>query len=118
MRWQGRCPTRHRSRARSARRSPSSSRLPEGLALAAEPVDLEFDDVAGAQLRLGLRHSESDARRSAGVNDVARIEGHELAQVPHKVVDAEDHVGRAAVLARLAVDTQPYAERLWVGDLV
>ncbi len=87
------------------------------LPLTSEAVDLELDDVSRAQVRL-IRPPEGHAGRGAGVNDVARVQGHELAEVPDEVVDREDHVLRAAVLPDLSVDPQPETELLGVPDLI
>src|SRR5919108_4046193 len=91
--------------------------LAEALPLAAEAVDLQLDQVAGAQVGV-VGAAERDARRGAGVDHVARLQDHELAGVPDQVAHAEDHVLGGAVLAQLAVDPGPQAESLRVADLV
>ena len=94
-----------------------SGRGDEPLPLPAEPVDLELDDVAGAEVRLA--GAEPDARRRARVDEVAGLEHHELAEVPDHVRDR----GRScrpccppACVSPLTVSAQ--LELLRVVDLV
>src|SRR5690348_7149119 len=78
----------------------------ELLPLPAETLDLQLDDVTGAQVRLGLGLAHGDAGGRAGVDDVARVQGHEPADVPDDLGDGEDLVRGVAVLLELAVDPQ------------
>jgi hypothetical protein len=48
--------------------------------LGAKAIDTEFDHVTGLQ-KPGRGLTEADAGRGAGGDDVAREEGHELAEV-------------------------------------
>src|SRR6185437_4579903 len=88
------------------------------LALLAEAVDAERDDVAGLQEHRRRLHAEPDARRRASDDDVARVHDEELRAVPDDVLGAEDHGLGVAALAALAVDVEPHAEVLHVLDLV
>src|SRR5450830_1200034 len=81
----------------TAATSPVNSAISDSLSLrefltgTTELIDLEFHDVAVAQIGV-LRQPEGDAGRRAGVDDVARTKHHELAQIPDDVIDPEDHV--------------------------
>src|SRR5215470_5157116 len=87
------------------------------LALAAQLIDAELDDVARLQPhRRGEPHP--DAGRRSGVDEVARLEDQELAQVVHDEVRVEDHVRGRAGLPPDAVDVEPHAQRQDVADLV
>src|SRR6266540_609270 len=91
----------------SIRMGCSSAGLPchDGLALPAEPVDLDLDHVARGQV--GEAPGERDALRRPREYDVARLEREVLAQVVHHVRDVEDLVGGRRVLPRLAVHPAP-----------
>ena len=67
--------------------------------------------------RLGLP-AHADARRGAGGDDVARLQGHELADVADDLGHGEDHGAGVARLHALAVDVEPHVEALHVADLV
>jgi hypothetical protein len=82
---------------------PALSGLDEDLALPAKTFDIQLNDVTGAEVRL-VRQAESDAGRGARVDDITRLEDHELAQVPDDVIDPEDHVRGIAVLALVPID--------------
>src|SRR5688572_7853808 len=93
-------------------------RLLADLALPAEAVDRELHHVAFLEVdRVGLL-AQADAGRRAGRDDVARLEDHELAQVPHEVLHVEDHRPGVAGLAADAVHVERETERLGIGDLV
>src|SRR4051794_11953626 len=80
-------------------------------------LDLDLHAIAGGEeLRRGER--EADARRRAGEDQVAGLEGDRLLQEADEVGDAEDQVRRARVLAQLAVDPRAQLEVLDIGDLV
>jgi hypothetical protein len=69
----------------------------------------------------GLRggfHSEAHSWRRAGVDDVARIENHELAQVPDDVMGGEHHRAGMAGLAFVPIHRQMECQVLWVRDFV
>src|SRR5450759_1612648 len=88
------------------------------LRLSAQPVDAEFDHVAGPQIfRLHLA-ADADARGRAGGDHVARLEHEELRAIPNDMLAVEDHVAGVAILALLAVDVRPYSEVLRVLDFV
>src|SRR5262249_33559932 len=88
------------------------------LALFAQALDAERDDIAGLQIfRLRL-HAEPDARRRAGDDDVARQQHKELRQIPDDVIAVEDHRAGVTALAFLAVDVEPHIEIVDVLDLV
>ena len=86
------------------------------VALPPQPFDLHLDQVTG--LEEGEPPRLGHPGRRAGVDDVARLEHRRLAQPQDQLGDAEDHVGRARVLTRLAVDPTAHLEHLRVGDLV
>src|SRR6516225_8985417 len=87
------------------------------LGLLTELLDAEMHDVAGLQEKLWL-HAETDARRRAGGDHVARLEHHELADIGDEMLDAEDHrLGRAG-LAALAAHIEEHREVLGVRHLV
>src|ERR1039458_5444537 len=70
------------------------------LRLGAEPVDAEFDHVAGPQIfRLHLA-ADADARGRAGGDHVARLQHEELRAIPNDMLAVEDHVAGVAILAR------------------
>jgi len=101
----------------ASRRPTSRSCGATGGALAAEVVDFEGDDVAGVEIARGL-HAEADAGRSAGGDDVAGLEGHELREVVDQMRHVEDHRARVAVLAGFVVDPEAKAEVGRVGNFV
>ena len=80
-------------------------------------VDLQPDPVTRAQVGV-VGQAERDPRRRAGVDQIAELEDHVLAQVPDEIADTEDHVGGVAVLAPVSVDRQPQPELLRVGHLI
>src|SRR4029077_4228932 len=100
------------------RRSALRLELHDLLALLAEPLDAERDDVAGLEPNGSRLHAERDARRRAGGDDVARLHHEDLRAVPDDVRDAEDHRLGIAALALLAVHVEPHVELLHVLDLV
>lgn len=85
--------------------------------LAAEVIDFESDDIAGAEIARGL-HAEADAGRGAGGDDVAGFEGHELRQIMNEERHVEDHRASAAVLAWFVVDPEAKAEIGGIGNFV
>src|ERR1022692_751737 len=98
----------------------ASSRLERHdlLRLGAQPVDADFDHVAGPQIfRLHLA-ADADARGRAGGDHVARLQHEELRAIPNDMLAVEDHVAGVAILALLAVDVRPYSEVLRVLDFV
>src|SRR5664280_1661123 len=88
------------------------------LLLRAEPVDAEFDHVAGLQILWLYLAAEADARRRAGDDHVAGLQHEELRAIPDDMLAIEDHVAGVAVLALFAVDVRPYREVLRVLDFV
>src|SRR5215218_7495822 len=85
--------------------SPCGSGGDVELALAAESVDLELDDVAGGEIGEAAR--ERDTLGGPGEHEITRLEGEHLAELPDDRVDAEDEVARTRVLSRLAVHEAP-----------
>src|SRR5690349_19120015 len=71
------------------------------LARPAEAVDLQLHHVTDPQVGLGLRLAQGNPRGGTGVDDVARVEHDEPAQVPDDLGDAEGHVLGVAVLPLL-----------------
>ncbi|MNF11735.1 hypothetical protein D3C80_2130110 [compost metagenome] len=59
--------------SKPARRSVVLDIGDEGLLLAAEAFDAEFDDITGLEEARRL-HAKADARRRAGGDDVARMQ--------------------------------------------
>lgn len=53
-------------------------------------------------------HTIADTSRCAGENDVARMQGHELAQVADDFLYTKHHVGSITLLTHLAIDFRPY----------
>src|ERR1700712_5259082 len=88
------------------------------LALLAELLDAERDDVAGLEELRRRLHAQAHARRRAGDDDVARLHDEELRAVPDQVFAAEDHGLGVAALALLAVDVEPHVEVLRILDFV
>ena len=88
------------------------------LRLLAEALDAEAHGLAGLQEDRVRLHAHADAGRRAGGDDVAGLQGHELADVADELGDAEDHRLGRAVLAAVAVDLEPHVEVLRVGDFV
>src|SRR5699024_9042518 len=66
------------------------SGLGEDLALTAQALDLDLDDVAGLEVREAA--GQGHALRGAGEDDVARLQLHVLAEVEDDRLDVEDHV--------------------------
>src|SRR6056297_2945824 len=87
------------------------------LRLRAEPLDAEFDPVAGLEVAWRLL-SHADAGGRAGRDHVAGVQGHESAEVADEMGHTVDHRFRRTLLHGLAVDLQPHGQRLRVGDLV
>src|SRR5579859_1646952 len=94
-----------------------NSRRDDLLALLAEAVDAERDDVADIEEGWRL-HAKPHAGRRAGGDDVAGQERHELRDIRDALRHREDHGRRVAGLAALAVDVEPHSELLHVGDFV
>src|SRR5688572_9713516 len=78
----------------------------ELLPLPPEPLDLQLHDIPGPQERLRLGRTQRHPRRRPGVDHIARVERHELAEVPHDLPDREDLLGRRPVLLELPVDPE------------
>src|SRR5579864_478091 len=93
--------------------SAACDRVPEH----ADAVDLDLDDVARLQPNGGLA-GHADAGRSAGKDEVARLESEDLRQIGDHLANAKDQLARVRVLHRLAVQAQADAEVLRVGHLV
>src|SRR5580693_10687699 len=69
-------------------RSPSSSLIsgiPHRLPLLAEAIDFQLDHVTGPQVGPPLRVAERHPGRRPGVDHVAGVQRHELADVPDQV---------------------------------
>src|ERR1019366_3076659 len=88
--------------------SPRPSGLHHILPRDAETVDLELDDVPGAQVRM-IGEAQRDARRGSGVDEIPGTQHHELAEVPDEVVDVEDHCRRRAILANHPVHARAHS---------
>src|SRR5438552_2937008 len=89
----------------------------QALARGAEPVDAQLDHIPVDQKARRLL-PEADAGGSAGGDDVARQERHELADVADERRHVIDEVlGRAGLLG-LPVHFEPQAQVVDVGDLV
>src|ERR1700709_317233 len=58
--------------------------------LATQTVDAQLDDVTGSEPDRRVE-TEPDAGRGAGVDQVARLQHHELAEVVDDEVGVEDH---------------------------
>src|SRR5690606_20552195 len=82
------------------------------LCLFAQTLDAETHDLTGAQLDRIRLHSEADARRCSGGDDVAWLQAHEPGDVADDLGDAENHGARVAVLTAHAIDLEPDIERL------
>src|SRR5262249_22963659 len=87
------------------------------LALFAEPVDAERDDVADFQELLRLQ-AEADTRRRARGDHIAGKQRQERRDVSDALRQGEDHGRGVAGLAALAVDVQPQAELLHIRDFI
>src|SRR6185295_9473290 len=97
---------------------PHFLRLLADLALRAQAVDREIHHVAFFEVDRVRLLAEADAGRRARRDDVARLEHHELAQVPDEMLHVEDHRLGVAGLAADAVHVEREAEHLGVGNLV
>ena len=62
--------------------------------------------------------SQGDPGGSAGIDDVAWLEHHELADVPNDVSDTENHVGGRITLTQHTVHRKLQVEVLRVRNLV
>src|SRR5437763_46605 len=83
--------------------------LPEGhqaLVLLAQTLDRQPHAVAGFE-ELRWLHAETDTRRRAGRDNVARQQGHEMADIADNLIDPENKVRGIAVLHPRAVDLGP-----------
>src|SRR5436190_15816142 len=107
-----------RKRGEGKKKEKLHLELHDLLALLAEPLNAERDDVAGLEPHRLRLHAERDARRGAGGDHVARLDHEELRAVPDDMRDAEDHRPGVAALALLAVHVEPHVELLHVLDLV
>src|SRR6185436_12554336 len=76
----------------------------------ADTLDLRLDHVAGLHWR--------DAGGRAGHQDIAGVQGIELARVLDQARHAGNHVSRARILALLAVDPALELEALRIADFV
>src|SRR5436190_19277928 len=95
----------------------SGGTRPDLLSLLAQPVDTQPHRIARAQIdRRSL--SETDSGRSAGGNDVARMQAHHSGQIADQLRNAEDHVGAVAVLIALAIHFEPHGKSMGIGDLI
>src|SRR5690349_11830478 len=108
-------PQRCCSRGKARRKLPL--RRHHLLPLLAELLDAERDDVAGFEKARWL-HAETDARRRAGDDHVARLHDEILRARPNDVAAIEDHGRGVAALAFVAVDVEPHVEVLRILDLV
>src|SRR6476661_8880391 len=86
-----------------------SSRSDDSLPLLAKAVDAQRHDVTRLQPDRRF-HSEGDPGRGAGIDQIARLQHHELAQIVHDEMRIEDHFRRGAGLPALTVDVQPHAQ--------
>src|SRR5258708_17442743 len=87
------------------------------LALLAQPGDAEAHRIP--RLEEALRfHAEPDTGRCSRGHDVARQQGHEMADVADDVRAREDHVLGRAALHALAADLAEEIECLRIGPLV
>src|SRR5215813_5580489 len=109
--------TRHPGMTVVGKETRRSSRRNDLLALLAEPVDAERDDVADIEEGRRL-HAEADAGRRARRDDVAGQQREELRYVGNALRHREDHGRGASGLAALAVDVEPHAELLHVRNLI
>jgi hypothetical protein len=62
--------------------------------------------------------TQAHARRRAGGDHVAGLQGHEAAQIGHDMRDSEDLRARVAILAPHAIDLQPQVHVLRVRQFV
>src|SRR6476620_10805652 len=77
-----------------------------GLTLGPEAVDAQLHDIARSQPHLGIE-PHADPWRRAGVDQVTRLEHHELAEVVDDEVRVEDHRRGRPGLPSDAVDVEP-----------
>src|SRR5580698_9362896 len=96
---------------------PGSGGRDEALLRPAQAVDLQPHLVARTQVGV-VGQAERDPGRGAGVDQVARLEHHVLAQVPDEVRDPEDHGARGPILPLAPVDREPQPQKLRVGHFV
>src|SRR5437763_3272846 len=89
----------------------------QALVLLAQTLDRQPNAVAVFK-ELRRLHAETDTGGRACRDNVARQQGHEMADIADDVVDPEDEVGGVAVLHSLAVDLGPQCEVARVGQLV
>src|ERR1700678_18105 len=89
----------------------------EALPRPAQAVDLQSHLVTRAQVGV-VGQTERDPGRGAGVDQVARLEHHVLAQVPDEVRDPEDHGPPRPILPLAPVHREPQPEHLGVGHFV
>src|SRR4051812_41953849 len=90
----------------------------DSLPLVAQTRDTERDHVARFQINWRRLLSESNSWRRTGTNDVARIQGHEAADVADQKSDVKHHRTGIPGLEPLPIHIQPHVERLRVRNLV
>src|SRR6476661_6234610 len=98
-------------------RTKTTLRLDDLLALLAEALDAERDDVADIEILRRL-HAGADAGRGAGRDDVAGQQRHELRDVGDALRHRKNHGRGRPGLAALAVDVEPHRQFLHVGYFV
>src|SRR6202012_3786703 len=74
-------------------------RLDDPVGVLADAVDLDLD--------LGARGGRARARRGAGEDDVAGLEGDEAGEVGDQEAEGEEQVGGVVFLLDLAIDLDP-----------
>src|SRR5215472_6063426 len=99
------------------RTARNNSRRNNLLALLAESVDAERDDIADFQELLRF-HAEANAGRRARGDDVAGQQRQERRHIGDALRQGEDHGRGVAGLAALAVDVEPQAELLHIRDFI
>src|SRR5579872_2883625 len=79
--------------------------------------DFDFARVAGLKKHGGLA-GHSDARRSAGEDQIARFERHDLRNIGDQLADAEDQLSSGRILHCLTVQSQLDREALRIRNFI
>ena len=87
------------------------------LSLFAKAFNTKGNDISGQEEALWF-HRLANTWRSAGGDDIARLQDHVLGNVGNDVLDGEDHRAGLSGLHPLSIDIEPHGKVLDVLDLI
>jgi hypothetical protein len=85
--------------------------------LPAQALDAKLNDITGLQPHLRPQ-THSDSGRGAGVDQIARFQNQELAEIVNDEVRVEDHSRGRPMLAAYPTHVEPHVRVEHVIDLV